>query len=382
MVRNEASLKPPVIAAPRRLKVTPTRTADEKDVIYEAIRLLQRALGPPGGGQYYHHQTNSESHGEKTAIPAQRVTLNHISPAAGCFTRMDPASTHFAQYMSSRPAGCLPGMKLSVLAASAGVAAAKSAIGAVQMDFLVSRFSVQQGFTVDQLMSFERYAYVAELQVGSNKDKVSVVLDTHGSDLLVMLSNVLCDCGFPEHDSVFSATLDYCYFISCDNLTITPYTYLYPYQTDFANFTFSDFTFVPEATMTTSGSKATECCTAKGSFATDLSSWKKNDTDFMVPEFGVYGVWGKDNVNVGGVGVPEVDIAVVDKADLAYNVLGLGVKGLEFNNSKDIRDVGDIHSSTHDGLLSAMKELGIHQKGRLFLVPQKLPERHFAFWSR
>lgn len=82
-------------------------------------------------------------------------------------------------------------------------------------------------------------------------------------------------------------------------------------------------------------SRTTNTCTEYGSYETGNSdTWSKNDT---APEFYIQyadgtsatGVWGQDNVEFGGTNVTDLSFALVNHSDSAFGVLGIGLPGLE-----------------------------------------------------
>lgn len=82
-------------------------------------------------------------------------------------------------------------------------------------------------------------------------------------------------------------------------------------------------------------SRTTNTCTDYGSYETGNSdTWSRNDT---APEFYIQyadgtsatGVWGQDNVEFGGTNVTDLSFALVNHSDSAFGVLGIGLPGLE-----------------------------------------------------
>lgn len=253
-------------------------------------------------------------------------------------------------------------MKLSALVAGICAIATVSAVdGAVKLDFDVIRGSSkedslpgQQGKlvkretdgSVEYKIANEQSYYRADLLIGSNKDKVSVVVDTGSADLWVMLSKVHCEQFNYKREEPASFSSD---------------------KSEKATKSFTEYKeeATPEAFATgepvlraaisypgLSGSGEPLACTYAGSFATEVSnSWKQDEIPFLITEDGLAvasGVWGTDTVELGNISVPEVRFAVVTDSNTIDGVLGLG-----FNFANVL---------SNDNLVSRMKSAGLIKK--------------------
>lgn len=115
---------------------------------------------------------------------------------------------------------------------------------------------------------------------------------------------------------------------------------------------------------TGSPSQETDTCTLYGSFATgDSSSWNANSS---APAFFIqyadgtsaHGQWGQDTVLFAGTNVTDLSLAVVNKSDSAFGVLGIGLPGLEATFNSLLSS----SSYTYENLPLRMKALGIIDK--------------------
>ncbi|SGZ49767.1 CIC11C00000003341 [Sungouiella intermedia] len=154
---------------------------------------------------------------------------------------------------------------------------------------------------------YEQAYYNCDLQVGSNKQHITVCLDTGSSDFWSNLAKKDQVSGSSSTHSVVSS-----------------------YQAkDQGN------TYFGEASPTSWYGPLETWCTTLGSFATDEStSFHNNNTypfyiEYIMGNF-AYGTWGTDTVEIMGFTVPDVSVAVVNSTNSIQGVLGIGLSSLEF----------------------------------------------------
>lgn len=144
------------------------------------------------------------------------------------------------------------------------------------------------------LSEFEQTAYVLDLQLGSGKENVTVLIDTGSSDLWVMAPDVIC--------------------IASSGSSI--------------NFE------VREEKSSASGAalfQTASTCTGLGSFNTGLSSSYK--TNVSAPPFlilyldgtGSLGTWGSDHVGIGNATIKNATFAVANTSTTNCGILGVGL---------------------------------------------------------
>jgi len=176
---------------------------------------------------------------------------------------------------------------------------------------------------------YEQAYYNCDLQVGSNKQHITVCLDTGSSDFWVMASDVKC-YKFKRDFSLFArnqlnlAKKDQVSGSSSTHSGVSTYQ-----AEDQGN------TYFGEASPTSWYGPLETWCTTLGSFATDEStSFHNNDTypfyiEYIMGNF-AYGTWGTDTVEIMGFTVPDVSVAVVNSTNSIQGVLGIGLSSLEF----------------------------------------------------
>lgn len=191
--------------------------------------------------------------------------------------------------------------------------------------------------TTEMELKNARTYYYAELEVGSEKDKVSILVDTGSSDLWMMSHDVDCRA------SRYNQKRDFVAFSHHVKRTPTPTDddALAPSLTDFhpKNKLFGWFTLIVmggHPTGDVSGAPAaSNTCVELGSFTTEgLSLWKVNSSE---PAFYIQyadntaakGVWGHDTVSFGNVLVTDLSFAVANQSSSDVGVLGIGLPGLQ-----------------------------------------------------
>lgn len=195
--------------------------------------------------------------------------------------------------------------------------------------------------SAEMVINNQQTFYEAVLEIGSNKDKTGVLVDTGSSDLWVMSHDV--DCRFSlnrrKRDSL-------------------------PFFGDGTGVQFHDKTNrkrdekIP-STKTLHEKVVGGVCTQLGSFDTEESETFKENT--TIPYFYIeyadntaaLGVWGYDNVYVGGVRIDNLSFAVANTSSSDVGVLGIGLPGLETttetyeNLPLKMRNQGLIHKSLY-----------------------------------
>lgn len=167
--------------------------------------------------------------------------------------------------------------------------------------------------TVD--LSNELNMFTTTLELGSDKQKIDVLVDTGSSDLWVM-----------------SRSNPYCSSVSSS-----------------------------QSTSSSSSSDGKIVCSSDAMFNTSSSSsWSSNNTDFSVT-YGdgtfANGTYGQDTVTYGGASIKNANFAVAEKANSSSAVWGIGLTGLE-SIVTTIETDGSL-SPTYANLPLQMKEQGI-----------------------
>lgn len=257
---------------------------------------------------------------------------------------------------------------------------------------------------LEMVLSNQDTFYQAELQLGSNKQKVGVLVDTGSSDLWVISSN---NTGCSSNSGSNSG--------SGNTKTAGGYASSQEYGTEYETETeygTSDNGFYDTmselesqlATMTnwkgisknhiqdlnalannnlkptrvqekglisdilngkssTLAPQATLSCNADGSFDESKSStFKSNDTEFSITyadDTFAKGTWGHDTVVINGVSVSDLSMAVCDNTDNKLGVLGIGLAGLEttYGGSDSASSTSDLYQ--YENLPLKLKTLGI-----------------------
>ena len=188
-------------------------------------------------------------------------------------------------------------------------------LGLVQLDFervraansqnthrLIKRHGVS-----DLEVFFENYVFVADLEVGSDKNKISVLIDTTSADTTFPVSNVLCYAGEEEEEDESGL-----FVAASDN------------QARHENHDEEGDDGEEHATATT--------CTDYGSFETGKSSsWKADDSYYVTPDdsdYYYFGVYGSDTVYFNDEKLDNVTIIALNETNAPYGILGLGLSSI------------------------------------------------------
>ncbi|CCG22092.1 hypothetical protein CORT_0B03840 [Candida orthopsilosis Co 90-125] len=206
----------------------------------------------------------------------------------------------------------------------------------------------------------EKTFYLADLYIGSNKDKNEVLVDTGSSDLWVMSHDLFCygygyrrrkrdaknvvNVGtgpkFIEEDEVEekptkSKNANKAPVNKAEESAYYSYTYLtdYPEASDYPEPSYDPYSYYSYDTYY-GGSNT---CTSYGTFNTENSdSFVQNDTDTFVIGYadGTFasGIWGRDTVRIGNLSVEDLSFAVANESSSDIGVLGIGLPGLEVTN--------------------------------------------------
>ncbi|CUM64827.1 uncharacterized protein PRCAT00002442001 [Priceomyces carsonii] len=212
----------------------------------------------------------------------------------------------------------------------------------------------------------KRTFYLAEIKIGSKKEKLSALLDTGSSDLWVMGHNIKCQTilkiykrmhnDFEGNGVVEREEQQNEYDDTSDSDIYSSYNY--PYESYFYGSYYESLTgeisglskallsAIQPPTTTYSheigySTKYTSAstCTSFGSFNTANSdTYKRNNS---APDFSITyadysnadGVWGSDDVEIGGQSLKSLVFAVANRTTSHISVLGIGLPQLEITNS-------------------------------------------------
>ncbi|CAH6722599.1 aspartic proteinase 3 [[Candida] jaroonii] len=231
------------------------------------------------------------------------------------------------------------------------------------------KFVKRNGFLME--MTNEQTFYLTELEMGSNGDKVGVLVDTGSSDLWVMSHDVACfDVSGSSsskrslYQSGLSETIGgisvrdleerelgiHVGNIKVDSLNETPM----PSKTNVKGKDFSgeilsalgisasDAPVInPDSGSGSDFGDSANTCTSYGSFATANSD--SFQTNSSASSFQIQyadgteadGFWAHDDVKIGNTTVNSLSFAVVNETSSNVGVLGIGLPGLETTYSSD-----------------------------------------------
>lgn len=170
----------------------------------------------------------------------------------------------------------------------------------------------EKGDWVDLSLTYESTFYVAEVALGSNSQKLDVLLDTGSSDFWVISSeNTYCAAGTTGSlkrgrriSSIFEETID------VNNAT--------------------------SGAISKSTSDTIDC-SEYGTFDPSSSTtFHSNGTSFGIAyddNTFAKGTWGQDTLKLGSIEIKNMNIAVCDNTDNNQGVLGIGLPGLEVTSS-------------------------------------------------
>ena len=206
----------------------------------------------------------------------------------------------------------LPLSVLSIFSAFTGVTFASNSekYWALSAEKVVSNVQIKHHVKRDDTSDYvslslidEQTFYMANVLVGSNKEKVGVLVDTGSSDFwLVSSDNEYCEAGTVKSKGrkIFN-----------DNIT-----------DNYQNKASSSSSSAPQID-----------CSEYGTFnSKKSSSFHSNGTSFSITYADntfAKGTWGQDTIDFGNIEVENMNIAVCDQTDNAQGVLGIGLGGLE-----------------------------------------------------
>ncbi|GMM44752.1 hypothetical protein DAPK24_013270 [Pichia kluyveri] len=201
---------------------------------------------------------------------------------------------------------------LSIFSAFTGVTFASNSekYWALSAEKVVSNVQIKHHVKRDDTSDYvslslidEQTFYMANVLVGSNKEKVGVLVDTGSSDFwLVSSDNEYCEAGTVKSKGrkIFN-----------DNIT-----------DNYQNKASSSSSSAPQID-----------CSEYGTFnSKKSSSFHSNGTSFSITYADntfAKGTWGQDTIDFGNIEVENMNIAVCDQTDNAQGVLGIGLGGLE-----------------------------------------------------
>lgn len=181
---------------------------------------------------------------------------------------------------------------------------------------------------VEVSMRNRRTFYLAELEVGSNEDKVGTLVDTGSSDLWIMGSGVDCrlDRSYKKRNVIIldNEVLDDEVLGNEKDLKASKTIKGEAKQAQSIDSSYYTNPFAGD-----------DSCTGYGSFSTSGSdSFRLNSS---APRFSIQyldgttatGVYGRDTVGVGNSSVENLSFAVVNVSSSDISVLGIGLPGLQ-----------------------------------------------------
>lgn len=200
----------------------------------------------------------------------------------------------------------------------------------------------------------KRTYYMADIKVGSKKDKVSVLVDTGSSDLWVMANKLWCKAVVTSSNQ---------YYVKQETKTLHKLDKNKNYRSTYNLEVFSNtVNTVPQYTTPSYGTlqsgvastsrgyrtiayltpsvsyTSASTCTDYGSFNSgDSDTFKRNDSasDFFISYVDgtvAKGLWGTDDVEIGGSTVESMYFGVVNETDSKIAILGIGLDIMEVTN--------------------------------------------------
>nr|BAE91902.1 Yapsin1 [Ogataea minuta] len=216
--------------------------------------------------------------------------------------------------------------------------------------------------------------YKVELEVGSDKQKIGVLVDTGSSDLWIMnQNNSYCESSSSSSkmrerkgrklSDLRNLNLD----VSEKNVKAVGAAETETMTLSVGEGLFSWFETQTDGsggeTETASGdsSEATIDCSVYGTFDPSSSdTFKSNGTEFSISyadDSFAKGTWGTDDVTFNGVTVDQLSMAIADETNSSMGVLGIGLKGLETTYSGDVTN-----AYTYENLPYKMQSQGLISK--------------------
>lgn len=235
--------------------------------------------------------------------------------------------------------------------------------GETYEDSSTSRLRKREDGTVDLDLKNRSNFYSVTLNVGSPSQEVIVLLDTGSSDLWITGSgNPYCEAstrnaqlGNNKRDSIGEEIMSW--------FTVMYSTYGTQIPTGTA--TVSGGGSTGTATASSGGSSATINCATYGTFnKTGSRTFKSNGSSFDI-SYGdgsfASGVWGTDDITVGGYNISNVSIAVANETNSTVGVLGIGLAGLESTYSSAESSVSG-NRYTYSNFPMVLKDRGLIKK--------------------
>ena len=175
--------------------------------------------------------------------------------------------------------------------------------------------------------------YIATVEVGSNNQKNTVIVDTTSSYIRFIAKEVNCLIT-PEFDSYFKKRSRRDYISHQDDENFAERDYLGDYSSSIGSETSvygmetGNATDIVASTATgsSSGDTTTNTCTNFGSFETSLSSsFKRNETAYFLGDYEE--IRGQDSMKIGSITVDSVAFAIANQTRDFFGVFGLGLDG-------------------------------------------------------
>lgn len=270
-------------------------------------------------------------------------------------------------------------MKFTKVLCTLAAALAVDANNAIKMNFNVRRGSSRQSISprdddapklhkragsLDMELQNEQTFYLVELEIGSNRDKVELLVDTGSSDMWVMSHQLTCEAtrnqrrdlqstegrvGNELYNQISSREVEKIkdnksrerFFVPKDAPAKIEKRERHLDNEEFRKKTNpgrKENTALASVTVSATNANngaSTNTCTSYGSFDTGNSdSFQRNDS---VPAFLIAyadqteadGFWGHDDVTIGNTTIDSLSFAVVNVTSSNIGVLGIGLAGLE-----------------------------------------------------
>lgn len=232
-------------------------------------------------------------------------------------------------------------------------------------------YVVKRDGSAEMEIQNEKTFYLANLQVGSNKDEVGVLVDTGSSDLWMMSHDLTCDAvssSSSKRDVIVDSKLpttgkdndggkdkavdnkDQEHAKQASNTSENATKSMDANDKAFGNFGYSTtkITTSPDSPGSGGGGSGgsggssksavgstTNTCTSYGSFKTEGSdTFNRNSSAsafsiIYADGTDAYGIWGTDDVRFGNVTVKDLSFAIANETSSNVGVLGIGLSGLE-----------------------------------------------------
>ncbi|KAG7195126.1 Aspartyl protease [Scheffersomyces spartinae] len=178
--------------------------------------------------------------------------------------------------------------------------------------------------------------YMVELEIGSDNQNTTLLIDTGSSDMWVIASDVVCIClecySQTKRDIAFNPGQIIKHY---SKERLDGYGPLYGLANLRPSPTTTDSPNLDKRASSTISYITRDTCTLYGSFDTGTSdSFKENSS--VSPFYIAYadgseakGVWGTDKVSFGGVSIEDLSFAIGEYSSSNVGVLGIGLMGLE-----------------------------------------------------